>query len=62
MSEQEHRQPLKSPRRDLFAETMLLAREAGATCPQIGESSCGSPVVVDTDDGRVWRLELKEVK
>ncbi len=35
------------------------AREAGAAYPTIGEASSGEAMIVDTDSGRVWAIEIK---
>jgi hypothetical protein len=43
----------------LFDHIMNLAREAGADSPQLGEDSDGAPVVVDTNDGECYVIELR---
>lgn len=43
----------------LFEHIMRLAREAGADSPQLGEDSDGAPVVVDTNDGECYVIELR---
>ena len=43
----------------LFDHIMNLARAAGADSPQLGENSEGEPVVVDTNDGECYVIELR---
>lgn len=37
-----------------------LAKDEGAVYPAVAELSDGSPIVVDTDSGRTWRVKLEE--
>jgi hypothetical protein len=37
------------------------ARSEGAVYPVIGDAS-GEPCIVDTDSGRVWYIELRELE
>ena len=44
---------------NLWQIALDLAREKGAVYPQIGECSSGEPVIVNTDNGDCYYVEIK---